>query len=155
MASHPRIAPVINQIEVHPFNTQTGIRNTCQKHGIAIEAYAPLVRGMRMGHPRIRELATKYACTPAQILVRWSIQHGMITLLKSVRRERLLENASVESIEISEEDMRLLDGLDERLVTDWYVGPWRGRVFGMIMLTFQGPYGDCVRELYGAHIFSD
>ncbi|KAI6780669.1 Aldo/keto reductase [Emericellopsis cladophorae] len=119
VGSNPRIAPVVNQIEVHPFNTQTGIRNTCLKHGIAIEAYAPLVRGMRMKHPRIQELATKYSCTPAQLLVRWSIQHGMITLPKSVRRERLMENASVENVDISGEDMGILDGLDERLVTDW------------------------------------
>ena len=70
MASNSRIQPVINQIEVHPFNTQTAIRKTCAKHGIVIEAYAPLARGMRMKHPRILELATKYNCTPAQIFVR-------------------------------------------------------------------------------------
>ncbi|GJD05274.1 aldo/keto reductase [Colletotrichum higginsianum] len=70
VASKPRIAPVINQIEVHPFNTQTHIRETCAKHGIAIEAYAPLARGMRMKHPKILELAKKYGCTPAQLFVR-------------------------------------------------------------------------------------
>ena len=70
MASSPRVVPVINQIEVHPFNTQTAIRNTCAKHGIAIEAYAPLARAMRMGHPKIVELASKYSVSPAQLLVR-------------------------------------------------------------------------------------
>jgi diketogulonate reductase-like aldo/keto reductase len=70
MSSKPRIKPVINQIEVHPFNTQVGIRETCAKHGIAIEAYAPLVRGMRMSHPKIVELSGHYGCTPAQLLVR-------------------------------------------------------------------------------------
>ncbi|KAJ0347768.1 hypothetical protein COL154_005059 [Colletotrichum chrysophilum] len=70
MASKPRIAPVINQIEVHPFNTQTKIRETCAKHNIAIEAYAPLARGMRMKHPKILELAQKYGCSPAQLFVR-------------------------------------------------------------------------------------
>ena len=52
---------------------------------------------------------------------RWGLQHDMVTLPKSVRRERLLENANVHEIEISKEDMAILDGLDEHLVTDWYV----------------------------------
>lgn len=71
MASQPRVKPVINQIEVHPFNTQTGIREVCKKHGIAIEAYAPLARGMRMKHPKIVELAGHYGCTLAQLFVRY------------------------------------------------------------------------------------
>ncbi|KAF4974848.1 hypothetical protein FZEAL_8309 [Fusarium zealandicum] len=119
MASKPRIAPVINQIEVHPFNTQQEIRDTCSKYNIAIEAYAPLVRGMRMTHPAVNDLAKKYSATPAQIFVKWGLQHGFITLPKSTKKERMIENASVENIEISESDMALLDGLDEHLVTDW------------------------------------
>jgi len=119
MASKPRIAPVVNQIEVHPFNTQTHIRETCAKHNIAIEAYAPLARGMRMKHPKILELSKKYGCTPAQLFVRWSLDHNMITLPKSVRRDRLIENADVSGFEISKEDLAAMDALDEHLVTDW------------------------------------
>ena len=70
MASNPRVNPVINQIEVHPFNTQNEIRQVCKKHNIAIEAYAPLARAMRMKDPTIKKLATKYSCTPAQIFVK-------------------------------------------------------------------------------------
>jgi diketogulonate reductase-like aldo/keto reductase len=70
MAAPPRIRPVVNQIEVHPFNTQVEIRAACDKHGIVVQAYAPLARAMRMNHPVLRSLANKYACTPAQILVR-------------------------------------------------------------------------------------
>ncbi|GAB0138737.1 hypothetical protein EsDP_00006962 [Epichloe bromicola] len=119
MASEPRIKPAINQIEVHPFNTQEAIRATCAKHGIAIEAYAPLVRAMRMTHPTIGALADKYTCSPAQVLVRWSLQHDMITLPKSVRRERMVENADVAGFELSGADVSIMDGLDEKLVTDW------------------------------------
>ncbi|GKT47600.1 putative oxidoreductase [Colletotrichum spaethianum] len=119
MASKPRIAPVINQIEVHPFNTQTHIREACAKHNIAIEAYAPLARGMRMKHPKILELSKKYGCTPAQLFVRWSLDHNMITLPKSVRQDRLIENANVSNFEISKEDLDAMDALDEHLVTDW------------------------------------
>ncbi|KAK2040866.1 aldo/keto reductase [Colletotrichum somersetense] len=119
MASKPRIAPVVNQIEVHPFNTQTHIRETCAKHNIAIEAYAPLARGMRMKHPKILELSRKYGCTPAQLFVRWSLDHNMITLPKSVNRDRLIANADVSGFEISKEDLAAMDALDEHLVTDW------------------------------------
>lgn len=73
MNSNPRIPPVVNQIEVHPFNTQTGIRETCAKHDIRIEAYAPLARAMRMKHPQIVSFAKKYSCTPAQIFVRYAL----------------------------------------------------------------------------------
>lgn len=70
MASNPKVHPVVNQIEVHPFNTQTEIRKICAKHNIVIEAYAPLARAMRMNHPKIVELSRAYDCTPAQLLVR-------------------------------------------------------------------------------------
>jgi diketogulonate reductase-like aldo/keto reductase len=70
MASSPKVHPVINQIEVHPFNTQVAIRETCAKHNISVEAYAPLARAMRMRHPKIVSLAKEYGCTPAQLFVR-------------------------------------------------------------------------------------
>ncbi|KAK3377540.1 NADP-dependent oxidoreductase domain-containing protein [Podospora didyma] len=119
MASNPRVTPVVNQIEVHPFNTQTAIREACEKHGIVIEAYAPLARAMRFKNPTVVKLAKKYACSPAQLMVRWSIQHGFVTLPKSTREDRLVANANVGGFEISEEDMQAMDGLDEQLVTDW------------------------------------
>ncbi|KAI8957787.1 aldo-keto reductase family 1 member E1 [Daldinia sp. FL1419] len=119
MASKPRIAPTVNQIEVHPFHTQSEIRAVCAKYGIVVQAYAPLARAMRMQHPTILELSNKYSCTPAQLLIRWSLQHGLVPLPKSAKRERLLENAQVSGFEISAEDMERMDRLDEYLVTDW------------------------------------
>ncbi|KAF5024409.1 hypothetical protein F66182_3495 [Fusarium sp. NRRL 66182] len=119
MASNPRIPPVINQIEVHPFNTQNDIRATCAKHNIAIEAYAPLARAERMNHPAIVSMAKQYSVTPAQIFVKWGLQHDLITLPKSTKQQRMVENASVDGFEISESDMKALDDLDEHLVTDW------------------------------------
>ncbi|CAK7212938.1 hypothetical protein SBRCBS47491_001633 [Sporothrix bragantina] len=114
-----RIKPVVNQIESHPFNTREDIRATCARHNIIVEAYAPLVRGMRMKHPVITSLSKKYACTPAQLLVRWSLQHGMVPLPKSVRKSRMQENAEVNGFDIAGADMATLDALDEHLVTDW------------------------------------
>jgi diketogulonate reductase-like aldo/keto reductase len=107
----------VNQIEVHPFNTRKDITSFCQAHGIVVEAYAPLVRALRMKHPVIVSLSSKYACTPGQLLVRWSLQHGYVPLPKSVRKERIVENAAITSFEIGEGDMASMDQLDEYLVT--------------------------------------
>jgi diketogulonate reductase-like aldo/keto reductase len=84
-----------------------------------VEAYAPLARAMRMRHPKIVELSRKYGCSPAQLLVRWSLQKGYVPLPKSVKKERIVENAKVEGFSIEESDVKAMDGLDEYLVTDW------------------------------------
>ncbi|KAL9578255.1 MAG: hypothetical protein Q9212_005833 [Teloschistes hypoglaucus] len=119
MASEPRVLPAVNQIEVHPFNTRTEITSYCQKHDIVVEAYAPLVRAWRMKHPIIASLSNKYSCTPAQLLVRWSLQHGYVPLPKSVTKSRIVENGEVSAFEIDADDMIQMDGLDEYLLTDW------------------------------------
>ncbi|KAK0858698.1 hypothetical protein LTR03_000123 [Friedmanniomyces endolithicus] len=118
-ASSPRIKPAVNQIEVHPFNTRSNLTAYCQQHDIVVEAYAPLARALRMKHPTIVSLAKKYGCTSGQLMVRWSLQHGYVPLPKSVRKERIIENSQVGGFEISAEDVKAMDGLDEYLVTDW------------------------------------
>ena len=117
MDSKPRILPAVNQIEVHPFNTRTEITSFCQANGIMVEAYAPLARALRMKHPTIVSLSKKYSCTPGQLMVRWSVQHGFVPLPKSVKKERIVENASIGGFEIDDKDMKTMDGLDEYLVT--------------------------------------
>ncbi|UPX16851.1 uncharacterized protein EKO05_0007234 [Ascochyta rabiei] len=130
--SKPRIAPAVNQIEVHPFNTRTDITSFCQQNNIVVEAYAPLVRALKMKHPKIASLSKKYSCSPVSVLqpsgrpfiqeapgLRWSLQHGYVPLPKSVKKERIVENAEVGGFEIEEGDMKTMDGLDEYLVTDW------------------------------------
>ncbi|KAI5821275.1 NADP-dependent oxidoreductase domain-containing protein [Pyronema omphalodes] len=114
-----RIKPVVNQIEVHPFNQNREIVEYCKEQGIVIEAYAPLVRGMRMRHSVLGEVARKYGATPAQVLVRWGLQMGFVVLPKSTKEHRIKENADVAGFEIGEEDMQKLAELDEGLVTDW------------------------------------
>ncbi|KAL8904855.1 MAG: hypothetical protein Q9171_006893 [Xanthocarpia ochracea] len=119
LASKPRILPAVNQIEVHPFNTRTEITSFCQQHDIVVEAYAPLARALRMKHPVISSLSDKYSCTPAQLLVRWSLQHGYVPLPKSVTKERIIQNGDVSGFVIDTKDMEKMDALDEYLVTDW------------------------------------
>ncbi|KAF2690818.1 Aldo/keto reductase [Lentithecium fluviatile CBS 122367] len=117
--SKPRILPAVNQIEVHPFNTRKEITSYCEEHDIVVEAYAPLVRALKMKHPTIVSLSKKYGCTPGQLLVRWSLQHGYVPLPKSVKRSRIVENADIGGFAIEDGDMATMDGLDEYLVTDW------------------------------------
>ncbi|KAL8705971.1 MAG: hypothetical protein Q9201_000965 [Fulgogasparrea decipioides] len=119
LASEPRVVPAVNQIEVHPFNTRTELATFCQKHEIVVEAYAPLVRALRMKHPVISSLSDKYSCTPAQLLVRWSLQHGYVPLPKSATKSRIVANGEVSGFNIESADMEQMDGLDEYLVTDW------------------------------------
>jgi len=118
-ASKPRIMPSINQIEVHPFNTRTNIVEACKKYDIVVEAYAPLARALRMKHPTIVSQSKKYECTPAQLMIRWSLQHGYIPLPKSVSKDRIEANGNISHFSISDEDMQVLDHQDEYLVTDW------------------------------------
>ncbi|KAF2737286.1 Aldo/keto reductase [Polyplosphaeria fusca] len=118
--SKPRIIPAVNQVEVHPFNTRTDITSFCEQHGIVVEAYAPLVRALRMKHATIVTMADKYSCTPGQLLVRWSLQHGYVPLPKSVKKGRIAENANIGGFSIAGADMEILDALDEYLMcTDW------------------------------------
>lgn len=119
LATKPRILPAVNQVEVHPFNTRAEITSFCQAHNIVVEAYAPLARALRMKHPTIASLSQKYSVTPAQLMIRWSLQHGYVPLPKSVSKSRIEANGAIESFEIQAEDMKTMDDLDEYLVTDW------------------------------------
>ena len=74
---------------------------------------------MRMDHHTIASLAKKYSCSSAQLMLRWSLQHGYVVLPKSVTKSRIIENGAVSDFEIGEEDMKKMDALDEHLVTDW------------------------------------
>lgn len=117
LATNPKVFPVVNQVEIHPFNTRSEIAAFCQQNNIVVEAYAPLARAYRFRHPTIVSLAEKYNCTPAQLMVRWSLQHGYVPLPKSIKKERIIANVQVEEFDIEPEDMKIMDGLDEYLVT--------------------------------------
>jgi len=92
-----------------------------------------------MDHPVIIELSEKYGCTPAQLMLRWNLQKGHVVLPKSVRRERIVENAQVGGFEIEEGDVQVLGGLDEGLVTGEFF------VFFFFLLFFECSlwYGCC------------
>jgi diketogulonate reductase-like aldo/keto reductase len=106
------VAPHVNQIELNPFHVRGALLCACKRHGILAEAYSPLSHGRDLDHPALVETAGRYERTPAQILLRWSIQHGFPTIPKSARRERILENAQIFDFTLSDEDVVTLDGLD-------------------------------------------
>jgi len=113
------VIPSVNQVEFHPFLYQKELLEYCQNRGIQVEAYSPLARGERVKHPRIISLATRYAKTPAQLMIRWGIEHGLVVIPKSTREERIRENSQVFDFDISDDDMRSLDSLNEDLRLNW------------------------------------
>jgi len=119
--------PTVNQIELHPFCKQTPIVDYCKKNGIAVMGYSPITRGKKFDYPALQTIAKKYNKTPAQILLRWSVQSGYITIPKSVRPERIQSNADIYDFSISQEDMQQLNTFPEEPVT-WnpVADPWEG-----------------------------
>lgn len=113
------IVPAVNQVEFSPFLYQRELLRFCRQKGIQLEAYSPLTQGKRLDHPTLVALARKHGKTPAQILIRWAIEHDLVVIPKSVRRSRIEENADVFDFSIVREDMALLDSLDEGFRTCW------------------------------------
>lgn len=119
LMAHASVTPAVNQIEVHPFLQRRETRAFCERHGIVVEAYSPLTKGYRLEDRVLTEVAREAGKTPAQVLLRWGIQHGMVVLPKSVRPERLAENAAIFDFILSPEQMQRLDALEEGLATGW------------------------------------
>jgi len=103
--------PTVNQIEVHPLCQQKPIVSFCRQHSIIVQAYCPLLRG-RMEHPVFQEIAAKHDREVAQVLLRWSLQHGFVPLPKSVTPSRIKSNAQLYDFALDEEDMTALDALN-------------------------------------------
>lgn len=111
--------PAVNQVELHPYLYQRELLDFCHDKNIVIEAYSPLTHGERLNDPRLVAIARKYSKSPAQILICWALQHDVVVIPKSAKRERIIEDADVFDFAISAEDMRTLDGFNENLRTCW------------------------------------
>ncbi|TIA72048.1 hypothetical protein E3P91_02223 [Wallemia ichthyophaga] len=109
----------VNQLDLHPFMQRREDVAYNKQNNISLEAWGPLARAMRFNNPILKRLSEKHAKSPAQVLLRWSVQKGYIPLPKSVKRERLKANKNIFDFELSQDDMAELDSLDEYLVTDW------------------------------------
>ena len=107
------IVPTVNQVEFHPLLVQPELLQFCQSHKIQVQARNPLMQGQIVTDHTVQKLADKYQKTPAQIVLRWDLQHEVVTIPKSVHPNRIAENAQIFDFEISREDMLTLDALDE------------------------------------------
>ena len=144
LLAETKTVPAVNQVEFHPYLYQRDVLDFCAGEGIVIEAYSPLTKGVRLKDPKLVAVARKYSRvepqqatpwsrlplldrlsrvsetkSPAQILIRWALQHGLVVIPKSANRRRILENADVFDFEISAEDMEILDRFNENLRTCW------------------------------------
>jgi methylglyoxal/glyoxal reductase len=105
--------PAANQIEFHPLLQSTQLHQFCVQKGIQLEAWAPLIQGQGMRHPIIQKIADKHAKSPAQVLLRWDLQMGVVTIPKSVKRERIEANANIFDFSLDDEDMTIIASLEE------------------------------------------
>ena len=119
LLSSAEIVPAVNQVEFTPFLYQKELLEYCRKKGILLEAYAPLTRSGKFSHPVIAGLSAKHSRTPAQILLRWCMQHEVVPIPKSKTPARIDENAGVFDFTLSQSDMQKLDSLNE----DYRVAP--------------------------------
>ncbi len=113
MKTYAKTQPAVNQIEFHPFWYRKELMEYCHAHDIVVEGYSPLSRAMKLMDPRVTVIAKKYGKSNAQILLRWSLQHGNVVIPKSVHKDRIAENIDIFDFEITTEDMATLDALNE------------------------------------------
>ncbi|MED0672273.1 aldo/keto reductase [Aneurinibacillus aneurinilyticus] len=113
------IKPMVNQVEYHPRLTQKELRSFCHKHGIQLEAWSPLMQGQLLDHQVLKDIANKYDKSIAQVILRWDLQNGVVTIPKSTKEHRIVENAMVFDFELTEEDMERIDDLNQ----NYRVGP--------------------------------
>ena len=113
------VIPAVNQVEFNPFLYQKDLLKYCVSKGIKIEAYSPIARGEKLKDERLVMLSAKYDKTPAQIMLRWLIQHEILIIPKSAHKERIIENANIFNFEISEDDMEWIDMFNENFRTCW------------------------------------
>jgi len=106
------VVPAVDQVEWHPFVRQKPLHDFCKDQGIQLEAWSPLTRGKMLDNQVIDEIAEAKGKTPAQVLLRWDLQHEVVTIPKSVHYERIKENSEVFDFYLSSDEMARLDSLD-------------------------------------------
>ena len=115
IASFARIRPMVNQVEVHPLHQQAESKQWMDKYGIQMEAWAPFGegRGGLFENPVLTQIGAKYGKTPAQVMLRWHLQRGVVVIPKSTHIERMRENLDVFDFLLTPEDMAAVAALDQ------------------------------------------
>ncbi len=114
LASFVSVPPMVNQMEIHPLNQQQELRSWADRYHIQLEAWAPFGEGRRglFENETLRQIGLRYGKTPAQVIMRWHLQRGIVVIPKSVHRERMEENLNVFDFTLSDEDMADIRSLD-------------------------------------------
>jgi methylglyoxal/glyoxal reductase len=113
------LVPAVNQFEYTPYCNPSDVVEFCRRHQIQVEAYAPLVRGIKRNDPPLVEIAEHYNKSTYQILIRWGIQQNAVTIPKSTNRQRIIENADVFDFQLSSTDMETLNHLHDDTRIAW------------------------------------
>jgi 2,5-diketo-D-gluconate reductase A len=106
------VYPVVDQVKFSVFEYRRRLLDSAEARNVALEAYSPLGTGRYLSDETVRRVAQRNGRTPAQVLLRWCVQHGLPVLAKSTHRERLAENAQIFDFTLSQADMSDLDALD-------------------------------------------
>jgi diketogulonate reductase-like aldo/keto reductase len=107
------VTPVVDQVQFSPFEFRRALLEECERQDVALEAYSPLGTGRHISDPAVQRIAERVGRTPAQVLLRWCLQHELIVIPKSTHRERIEENAQIFDFELSDQDITELDALDK------------------------------------------
>ncbi|MGB5498853.1 MAG: aldo/keto reductase [Maribacter sp.] len=107
------IVPMVNQMEFHPYLVQQDLVDYCNAHQIQYEAWSPMMQGRIFDLNSIKKIGLKYAKSPAQVVLRWDLQKGVITIPKSAKKERIIDNANLFDFELSDEDIVFMDSLEK------------------------------------------
>lgn len=109
------VKPVINQVEYHPRLTQQELKAFCRENGIQLEAWSPLMQGQLLDNEIIAAIAEKHGKSAAQVILRWDLQNGVITIPKSTKEHRIAANASIFNFELSSDEMEQISSLNQNL----------------------------------------
>jgi len=109
------IKPMINQVEYHPRLSQNDLHEFCKRNGIQLEAWSPLMQGQLLDNDILHEIARKHNKSVAQIILRWDLQNEVVTIPKSTKEHRIIENANVFDFELTNEEMDVIHGLNQNL----------------------------------------
>ncbi|PKG22420.1 aldo/keto reductase [Niallia nealsonii] len=107
------VVPMVNQIELHPLLSQVEIRNYCKEKNIVVEAWSPLAQGQLLDNKVLKEIAAAHQKSVAQIILRWDIQSEVVTIPKSIKESRIIENASIFEFELSVDEMEKINALNK------------------------------------------
>ncbi|WP_413366548.1 aldo/keto reductase [Lysinibacillus sp. 3P01SB] len=107
------IKPMINQVEYHPRLTQEKVKAFCQQHNIQMEAWSPLMQGQLLDNPVLQTIADNHGKSIAQVILRWDLQNGVVTIPKSTKEHRIVENAAIFDFELTAEEIQQINELNE------------------------------------------